>query len=179
MATSIRLDKITPNPNNPRIINDHRLDKLCDNIRKYPKLLEVRPIVVESRRNPVILGGNMRHRALLEIGYTTIPESWVKYADELTPEERQAFIILDNVGFGEWDMEALANEWSSEQLSDWGVDLPRLDIEPEEHDKPEDNTVREPKKTYKLEVYFAGEDDLSSVHTYLVGKGYRCKIINS
>lgn len=179
MATQIRLDSLFSNPNNPRVIKDHKFDKLVDNIRRYPALLGVRPIVAESRKNPMILGGNMRFTALQHIGYVKIPESWVRYADELTPEECQAFIILDNVGFGEWDMEALANEWSADQLSDWGVDLPRLDTDMEEDEEQEDNTVSQAKKTYKLEVFFGDESDLTTVHSYLVNKGYRCKIVNS
>lgn len=179
MATFIDLDSLYANPNNPRIIKDHRYQKLCDNLRKYPNLMSMRPIVVESRKNRMILGGNMRHSGLKEIGYKKVPESWVKYADELTPEECQAFIILDNVGFGEWDYELLANDWSTEQLADWGVDLPRLDIDKEEDEKEPDNQVAQAKKTFKLEVFFADEEDQTTVFSYLAGKGYRCKIINS
>lgn len=179
MATHIRLNSLFSNPNNPRVIKDHKFDKLVDNIRRYPALLAVRPIVVESRRNPMILGGNMRFAALQHIGYTKIPDSWVRYADELTPEECQAFIILDNVGFGEWDMDALANEWSAEQLSDWGVDLPRLDTDYDDEGEQDDNTVSQSNPTYKLEVSFEDEKDQKDIHSYLSKKGYQCKIINS
>lgn len=172
----IKISDIIPNPNNPRIIKDWRFDKLCDNIRKYPKLLTLRPIVVESRKNPVILGGNMRYKALGELGYKNIDESWIAYADELTPAERQAFIILDNAPFGEWDMEALANEWNAEQLADWGLDMPVFgdDVVPKD-----DNSLVDAKPTYKLEIFFSDEEDQKKVHSYLVEKGYRCKIINS
>ncbi|WP_143056444.1 hypothetical protein [Chitinophaga sp. YR573] len=131
---------------------------------------------MESRRNPMILGGNMRHAGLIEIGYTEIPLAWIRYAEDLTPEEQQAFIILDNVGFGEWDMEALIKEWSSEQLSDWGVDMPVFD---QEELKEQDNTITEAKPTYKLEIIFSDEEDQKTVHSYLAAKGYRCKIINN
>jgi hypothetical protein len=172
----IRITKILPNPNNPRIILGHKFQKLCDNIRRYPKLLELRPIVLESRKNPMILGGNMRHKALQDIGYTEIPLSWIRYAEDLTDEEKQAFIILDNVGFGEWDLDALANEWSTEQLSNWGVDLPVFD---EEKGKEEDNTVTEAKPIYKMEIFFNDKEDQKTVHAYLAGKGYQCNIINN
>ena len=85
-------------------------------------MMHLRPIVVDA--SGVILGGNMRLRALQDLGYKEIPDEWVKRADDLTEEEKQRFIIADNVGFGEWDFEQLANEWDAEQLSDWGLDFP-------------------------------------------------------
>lgn len=173
----VDLSKVYINPNNPRFIKDHRFEKLCDNIRQYPKFLEFRPIVVESRNNLMILGGNMRYRALLHIGYTEIDPAWIKYADELSETEKQAFIIIDNLDFGEWDYEALANEWSKEQLLDWGVDLPvKFEEKPEEKAKKE---LSEAKKTYKLEIIFSDQNEQKRVYSYLIDKGYRCKTINS
>jgi len=65
----------------------------------------------------------MRYRALKELGYKEIPDNWVKKASELTDEEKRRFIIEDNVGFGDWDMDMLANEWDAEELEEWGVEL--------------------------------------------------------
>ena len=87
-------------------------------------MLELRPIVIDD--DGTILGGNMRFRALLELGYKEIPDSWVRKASELTDEEKQRFIIEDNVPFGEWDWEKLANEWDDKLLEEWGVDIPEL-----------------------------------------------------
>ena len=173
----IKLTDIFLNPNNPRVIKDWRFEKLCDNIRRFPKLLSLRPIVAESRKHPVILGGNMRYKALQAIGYEKIDPSWVKYADELTPEERQAFIILDNMDYGEWDYEALNIQWSFEQLADWGVEMPIF--QEQEEEKEQDNAVSDAKPTYKLEIIFSDQEEQKKVHAYLADKGYRCKIINS
>lgn len=116
-------------PQNPRFIKDEKFKKLCENIRKYPKFLEIRPIVVKSWDRPVIIAGNMRFQALKFIGYTDIPKAWVKTAEDYTLEELKAFTILDNVPFGENDWDLLANDWETESLSDWGMDLPKFDEE--------------------------------------------------
>ena len=115
-------DKIKINPNNPRIIKDDRFKKLVKSIDEFPKMMKLRPIIIDN--NNEVLGGNMRFAALQELGYKEIPDEWIKRADELTDEEKKRFIIADNVGFGEWDWDILANEWNEEDLSDWGLDLP-------------------------------------------------------
>ena len=85
-------------------------------------MMKLRPIVVDGEG--VVLGGNMRLKALQHMKYKEIPDEWVKRADELTEDEKKRFIIEDNVGFGDWDFDALANEWDTELLDDWGLDLP-------------------------------------------------------
>ena len=84
--------------------------------------MSLRPIVIDAKG--IILGGNMRYRAIKELGYKEIPDEWVKRADELTDEEEHRFIIEDNVPFGDWDWDILANEWDAEQLTEWGLELP-------------------------------------------------------
>lgn len=118
----IKLSKILPNPNNPRLIKDDRFKKLVNSIKEFPKMMELRPMVIDE--NFITLGGNMRLKALKELGYKEIPDEWVKQASDLTPEEARRFIIADNVGFGEHDWDTLANEWDAEQLSEWGLDIP-------------------------------------------------------
>lgn len=118
----MKLSEIYINPNNPRIIKDDRLKKLVKSISEFPKMMELRPIVID--REGMILGGNMRFKALKELKYKEIPDNWVKRADELTDEEKQRFIIEDNVPFGEWDFETLANEWDKEKLEEWGLEIP-------------------------------------------------------
>lgn len=118
----MKLSDIRPNPNNPRIIRDDRFAKLKNSIEQFPKMMHLRPIVVDA--SGVILGGNMRLRALQDLGYKEIPDAWVKRADDLTEEEKQRFIIADNVGFGEWEWETLANEWDAGDLEAWGLDVP-------------------------------------------------------
>ena len=85
-------------------------------------MMKLRPIIVDS--NNVILAGNMRYKALLELGYKQVPDEYVRKADELTEDEKRRFIIADNVGFGQWDFEVLAVDWDSEELADWGLNVP-------------------------------------------------------
>lgn len=117
----MKLSEIHINPANPRIIKDDRFKKLVKSISEFPKMLELRPIVVDSDLQ--ILGGNMRFKALQELRYKDIPDKWIKRADELTDEEKRRFIIEDNVPFGEWDWEMLS-EWDKEKLKEWGMDIP-------------------------------------------------------
>ena len=116
---------IKTNPNNPRLIKDDRFKKLVKSISDFPKMMELRPIVID--KDNVILGGNMRYKALKELKYKDIPDEWIKRADELTEAEKKEFIIKDNVGFGINDWEILANEWDNELLEDWGLDIPIFD----------------------------------------------------
>ena len=117
----IKITEIKTNPNNPRLIKDEKFAKLVKSINEFPKMMELRPLVVNA--DNVILGGNMRFKALKELGYTNIPKEWVKRADELTEDETRRFIIADNVGFGEHDWDLLANDWDSQELNDWGLDV--------------------------------------------------------
>ena len=118
----MKLSQIKPNPNNPRIIKDEKFDKLVKSIKDFPKMMELRPMVINS--DNIVLGGNMRLKALKELGYKEVPDEWVKRAEDLTEDEQRQFIIKDNVGFGEHDWEMLANEWDADELSDWGLDVP-------------------------------------------------------
>lgn len=120
----MKLSKLKPNPNNPRIIKDDKFVKLKKSIEDFPKMLALRPIVVGN--DFVVLGGNMRLRALQDLGYKDIPDEWVKKTDELTEDEKKRFIIEDNVPFGEWDWSILANEWDAEKLAEWGLDVPQF-----------------------------------------------------
>jgi hypothetical protein len=119
----LSINKIKSNPNNPRIIKDDKFHKLVKSIKEFPKMLELRPIVVND--DMIVLGGNMRLKACKEAGLKEIP---VIKASELTEEQQREFIIKDNVGFGEWDWDMLANEWDNDQLIEWGLDLPGFDI---------------------------------------------------
>jgi len=118
----MKLSQIKPNPNNPRIIKDEKFDKLVKSIKDFPKMMELRPMVINA--DNIVLGGNMRLKALKELGYKEVPDEWVKRAEDLTEEEQRQFIIKDNVGFGEHDWEMLATEWDADELSDWGLDMP-------------------------------------------------------
>jgi DNA modification methylase len=130
----IKLSEIKPNPRNPRVIKDEKFKKLVQSIKDFPKMLELRPMVIDE--NNTTLGGNMRLKALEEIGYDEIPDAWVKKADELTEDQKREFIIKDNIGYGEWDWETLTDDWEANQLESWGLDLP--DFEPAKEEIEED-----------------------------------------
>ena len=116
----MKLTEIKSNPNNPRVIKDHKFEKLKKSISEFPKMMELRPMVINE--DNIVLGGNMRLKALKDLGYKEVPEEWVKRASDITEEETRRFIIADNVGFGEHDWEMLANEWDTEELEDWGLE---------------------------------------------------------
>jgi ParB-like chromosome segregation protein Spo0J len=124
MKVAIR--EIKPNTNNPRFIKDDKFRKLVKSIKEFPEMLELRPIVVDS--DMIVLGGNMRLKACIEAGLTEVP---ILVADQLTEEQKNEFIVKDNVGFGEWDWDLLANEWDTYLLEEWGLDL-NIDAEQEE-----------------------------------------------
>jgi hypothetical protein len=115
----MKINLIKPNPNNPRIIKDDKFKKLVQSIKDFPQMLELRPIVIDE--NNIVLGGNMRLKACQELGLKDVPTIFAK---DLTEEQKKEFIIKDNVGFGEWNWDDLANGWDEELLVEWGLDLP-------------------------------------------------------
>ena len=123
------IKKLKPNPNNPRIIKDDKFQKLVKSIQDFPEMMAKRPIVcvtdVDNKLYP--LGGNMRLKAIQELKFKTIPDEWIILADDWTAEQRNEFVIKDNVGYGEWDWEQLANEWDDEKLSEWGLNVPSFE----------------------------------------------------
>jgi DNA modification methylase len=136
-TTITPIKSIKINPENPRLIKDENFKKLVQSIKDFPEMLAIRPIVVNS--DMVILGGNMRLKACKEAGLKEVP---VIVADNLTEEQQREFLIKDNAGFGEFDWELLANNWDSEQLEAWGVDVPvnfnqTLEAEEDDFEVPE------------------------------------------
>lgn len=135
----VKLSEIKNNPNNPRILKDDKFAKLVKSIQEFPKMLEIRPIVVNS--DMIVLGGNMRLKACKEAG---LKEVFIVKADDLTEDEQKQFIIKDNVGFGEWDWEMLANEWEADLLEEWGLDVPDFSVteeptaEEDDYDMPDE-----------------------------------------
>jgi hypothetical protein len=122
ITQKVTIKEVIPNKSNPRIIKDDKFKKLVQSIKDFPQMLEIRPIVVDE--NNIILGGNMRFKACIEAG---LKEVFIIKANDLTEEQKHEFIVKDNVGFGEWDWDILANEWDTEKLQDWGLDLPIYD----------------------------------------------------
>jgi ParB-like chromosome segregation protein Spo0J len=121
----VKISEVKPNPKNPRIIKDGKFQKLVKSIQEFPDMLNKRPLIVftDVDNKYVVLGGNMRLKACKEIGLKEIP---IIIADEWTEEQKNEFLIKDNVGFGEWDWDSLANEWDVEKLDDWGLNVPEF-----------------------------------------------------
>jgi DNA modification methylase len=143
MKQKVKIGDVIPNEKNPRYIRDPKFNKLVASIKGFPKMMEKRPIVVDE--NMIVLGGNMRLNACKKAGLT---EVWIDTTEDWTQEEKNEFIIKDNVGFGEWDWEILANEWDMKELSDWGMDLPEdyftdevLEAEEDDYTEPDNIKV--------------------------------------
>lgn len=149
----VKVGEIKPNPNNPRVIKDDKFNKLVKSIQEFPQMLNIRPIVVND--DMIVLGGNMRLKACKEAGIKEIP---IIKASELTEDQQREFIIKDNVGFGEWDWDLLANEWDEKKLLDWGLDLPVW-----ENNEKEDNPYTE---KVNIPVYEANNEKPKLSETY-------------
>ena len=138
-SITVSINTVKINPNNPRLVKDDKFKKLVNSIKTFPEMLKIRPIVVNN--DMVVLGGNMRLKACKEAG---LKEVHIIKADALTEEQQREFIIKDNVGFGEWDWDLIANEWDAEQIEEWGLDIPLfesdevLEAEEDDYDIPDD-----------------------------------------
>lgn len=154
---NIKITNIKLNPKNPRIIKDDKFTKLVKSITDFPQMLEKRPLVcfTDTDGKFVVLGGNMRLKAAQEIGLKELP---VLLADDWTEEQKNEFLIKDNVGFGEWDWTELTNDWDTEQLTDWGLDIPNFLEMPSEDELTEENVNKKP----TLKITFESVDDLQS-----------------
>jgi hypothetical protein len=123
MIKKVKVTEVISNPNNPRLIKDDKFKKLVKSIQDFPDMLNVRPIVVN--KDMVVLGGNMRLKAIKEAGIKEINVDIVDWNEQ----QQKEFIVKDNVGYGEWDWNDLANNWDSEELTDWGLDIPNFNTE--------------------------------------------------
>ena len=115
----VKISEVSNNPNNPRVLKDDKFKKLVNSIKGFPQMLEIRPIVVNNEM--IVLGGNMRLKACIEAG---LKEVHIIKAENLTKKQQDEFIIKDNVSFGEWDWNMIANEWEDQEVESWGLDLP-------------------------------------------------------
>lgn len=118
MKQQVKISKVKGNPSNPRIIKNDKFKKLVKSIQEFPEMLKLRPIVVDE--DFMVLGGNMRLKASKDAG---LKEVWIEVAEGLSEEQKKEFIVKDNVGFGEWEWDMLANEWDSSKLTEWGLDV--------------------------------------------------------
>jgi hypothetical protein len=165
----IKVSELKLNPNNPRTIKKAKFERLKKSIKEFPKMLELRPIVVDE--NFVVLGGNMRLQAIKELG---LEEVHYLQENELTEEQKKQFIITDNASFGEWDWDMLANEWDNAELKDWGIDVwqPEKEIDYSILDKIDlddkiESMYNQTKKSIILEFPAEGFDEIKKVYDKL------------
>ena len=159
----IKVSSIKNNPNNPRTIDEDKLEKLKRSIESFPEMMEKRQMVcvtdVDGKLYP--LGGNMRLKAIKDLGMKEIPKSWVSMADEWTEEQRREFIIKDNASLGSWDLEDLQENWDLDLISEWGVDLDIDEVEELEAEEDDfDVELPEEPKTVLGDLYEIGEHRL-------------------
>jgi hypothetical protein len=177
---NIPINKLKANPTNPRVLRDDKFAKLKASIQSFPDMLNKRPIIAVTDKDGkyMVLGGNMRMRACQDLGMKDVP---VILADEWTEEQRREFIIKDNVGFGEWDWDALANEWDAGELEAWGLHVDRDIDESEEGDdiKVDKSLQVLPKHEYIIVYADAESDEWEELKSLLKCKTVRqggCKI---
>ena len=162
----VKITEIKPNPSNPRIIKDEKFKKLVTSIEKFPEMADVRPIVVNM--DMVVIGGNMRLRAMKESGWKEAPVQMVDW----TEEQQKEFIIKDNLGYGEWDWDDLANNWDEQELTDWGLDLPNFIDEQEQKDLSD-----KLKSEFKIEIICKDEQEQENTYNKLIEQNYECRLL--
>lgn len=151
-SVKVKIKDVKENPLNPRIIKDHKFKQLVKSIQDFPEMIEYRPIIVDE--NMVILGGNMRYKAMVTAG---LKEVYIEQYIHLTEEEKKEFIIKDNANYGQWDWDMLANNYDENKLEEYGLNVwtPTLDIETE--DNPFSNMLDEaPEDNYEDDIKEAG-----------------------
>lgn len=165
--TTVKINEIKLNPNNPRLIKDDKFEKLVKSIKDFPEMLNIRPIVVND--DMVILGGNMRFKACKEAGLKEVP---IIKASGLSAEKQREFLIKDNVSGGEWDW-TLLQKWDSLQLDEWGLDIPIFkDAENELKD-----LSSQIENLYRIEVTCKDEEHQETVYNKLIEQGYECRLL--
>lgn len=187
MAVMLPLSAIEPNegqleglPSNPRNITREKLALLKKSVQEHPDMLSLRGLLVYQLDSGhyIAIGGNMRLKAMQELGYTEAP--CVIIPKETPIEEIKAYSIIDNNGFGKWDWDMLANEWDENQLTDWGVDLPIFDGASQSGgagDKPEKDLSDKVVDVYEVVVECMGEAEQEQVFNKLTGEGYKCRVL--
>ena len=171
-TVKVKISDIKANPNNPRLIKDDKFAKLVQSVTEFPEMLEIRPIVVNS--DMVVLGGNMRLKACKE---AKIKELTVIIADNLTEEQQRKFLIKDNVSGGEWDWEVLANEWDSEQLEDWGLDVPDFGADTELLEAEQKDLSGDLKETFEVIISCNDETHQEQVYNKMIADGFNVRVL--
>ena len=171
MKQQVKISKVKGNPSNPRIIKNDKFKKLVTSIKEFPEMLKLRPIVVDE--DMMVLGGNMRLKASKDAG---LKEVWIDIAEGWTKEQKDEFVVKDNVNFGDWEWDVLANEWDSIQLAEWG-----LDVWENEDDKKFDTDVNDISdnigEEFRVEIELKSENEQQELYNELTKKGYTCRLL--
>ena len=160
MRKQISIQKVIDNPDNPRFIKDYKFRKLVDSLKTFPQMLEKRPIVVDE--NYMVLGGNMRLKACREAGLDKV---WIDVAKDWTDEQKQEFIVKDNLSYGEWDWEILANEYDVMKLDQYGLDLNPSIFAQEKDEESIKGATDDKFNDYT--IYFRNEEELEIWYAFL------------
>lgn len=203
---NVKISQLVENKDNPRYITKPAFEKLVKSILIFPRMLKIRPIVVDG--NNKVLGGNMRLKALArieemqsaeiraslesletykrktELERANLLQYWKEWqanpvasvicVEQMTEEEQREFVIKDNVGFGEWNFDVLANEWDDVELAEWGMNLPQPEDETKETQKDLSDKVVE---KYAVEIDCTNEDEQEEIYNELVERGYVCRVL--
>jgi len=180
MAKPVQLDSLTPNEKNPRAIGKAELAKLAESIRRDPEFMRLRPIVIDEQG--VILGGNQRFAACREIGMTEVPADWVCQAKDLTDEQRDRFILIDNAPqgmAGVWNWDLLAEHWDAGELGELGFDLSGMNLEGggEGTEGQTDADAVDLSTTFSVEVRCSDESQQRVVFERLTKEGLECRLL--
>jgi ParB-like chromosome segregation protein Spo0J len=162
---TVKISAVKSNPNNPRIIKDDKFKKLVQSVKDFPQMLDIRPIVVNDEM--IVLGGNMRLKACIEAG---IKEVSIIKASELTAEQQNEFIIKDNVGFGEWNWDIIADNWDYEILNNWGLDIPGFDLNDEFREETPYNFMN------KVTIEFESTEEATAYFEQVTKDGLKAKL---
>jgi len=162
----VPIASIKENPNNPRIIKDEKFHLLVESIQNFPEMMALRPIIVDE--NNMVLGGNMRLKALKELDVKEVP---VIHAKDLSEEQKKEFIIKDNLPFGEWNWDMLANDWDTTKLEEWGMNIPEFESD-EIKDESSDYSSR-----FEIVIECKDETDQEKTYNQLIERGYKCRVL--
>jgi hypothetical protein len=118
-------------PKNPRLLKDDKFKKLKQSLQDDPEMLELREVIAyDNNGELVVICGNMRLKALQELGVKEVPTKILP--KDTSVEKLKAYTIKDNVAFGEHSWEDLANQWEPDDLEKWGLDVPGFDLSPDD-----------------------------------------------
>ena len=172
----IKVSTLKTNPGNPRQIKGEKLELLKKSVGSFQKMMALRPMIVDE--NNIVLGGNMRLVAIKALGLKEIPDEWVKKVDDLTEDEKAQFIITDNSSCGEYDWDAISNEWTDYPLADWGLDVPGFEAVEEvgEADEPDDTGLNY-QTQFGVIVICKNETEQQALFEQLTADGLACKVV--